>query len=162
MRNSWIDDIVEYMTDQSQSNQDYQKQLELDLQQEMNSLCGEAKERAFQNGIELDFSNESITTLKVILDDMYNEAQMLNLTENEYQDMAEVWGAYLGTTLIKNLNKGVWGWDESRRTYFVKLEGVSLYFPTEVYQALKTGLTQNILNFYLDAYNRYSPIPMSR
>ena len=57
--------------------------------------------------------------------------------------MSEVWGAYLGETLIRGLSRGFWDFDKERNTYVVRLNDVSVYFPTEVYQVLKSGLVEN-------------------
>ncbi|EKD57404.1 MAG: hypothetical protein ACD_57C00311G0002 [uncultured bacterium] len=131
-----------------------------EVKAKIQQLNDEAYKRAKDNGVELDFTNESVTTVEAILLEMFEEAQGLDLTEQDYERMAEVWGAYLGESLIRNLGKGYWDFDQERKAYVVRLDDLSVYFPTEVYQVLKSGLVENVIDLYIDVYNQHSPVPI--
>ena len=131
-----------------------------DVKANIQQFTDEAGQRAKDNGVELDFTNESITTIEAILLEMFEEAQGLELSEQDYEHMAGVWGSYLGETLIRNLGKGYWDWDSERKAYVVRLDDLSVYFPTEVYQVLKSGLVENVIDLYIYVYNQHSPVPI--
>ena len=131
-----------------------------DVKANIQQLTDEAGQLAKNNGVELDFTNESITTIEAVLLEMFEEAQGLELSEQDYEHMADVWGSYLGETLIRNLGKGYWDWDSERKAYVVRLDDLSVFFPTEVYQVLKSGLVENVIDLYIDVYNQHSPVPI--
>jgi len=131
-----------------------------EVKNKIQQLADEAVKRASDNAINLDYTNESVTTVEAILIDMFGEAQGLELKEEDYMHMSEVWGAYLGETLIRGLSRGFWDFDKERNTYVVRLNDVSVYFPTEVYQVLKSGLVENVIDLYIDVYNQHSPVPI--
>ncbi|OGM64715.1 hypothetical protein A2961_02915 [Candidatus Woesebacteria bacterium RIFCSPLOWO2_01_FULL_39_21] len=131
-----------------------------EVKNKIQQMADEAVKRASDNAINLDYTNESVTTVEAILIEMFGDAQDLELTEENYIHMSEVWGAYLGETLIRNLTRGYWDFDEERKAYVVRLNDLSVYFPTEVYQVLKSGLVENVIDLYIDVYNQHSPVPI--
>ena len=131
-----------------------------EVKNKIQQMADEAVKRASDNAINLDYTNESVTTVEAILIEMFGDAQDLELTEENYIHMSEVWGAYLGETLIRGLSRGFWDFDKERNTYVVRLNDVSVYFPTEVYQVLKSGLVENVIDLYIDVYNQHSPVPI--
>src|SRR3989344_3587472 len=131
-----------------------------EVKNKIQQMADEAVKRASDNAINLDYTNESVTTVEAILIEMFGDAQDLELTEENYIHMSEVWGAYLGETLIRNLTRGYCDFDEERKAYVVRLNDLSVYFPTEVYQVLKSGLVENVIDLYIDVYNQHSPVPI--
>lgn len=123
-------------------------------------LADQAVELAKRQGVTLDYSNQSIVELEKLLDTMYKQTQNAEIPEQKYQDFANVFGAYLGTTLIKNLGRGTWEKEPKTNAWAVKLDTYT-FFPAKVYRRLKNGEAENVVFLYQETYNKNSPEKIS-
>ena len=124
-----------------------------------NDLSSRAVEMAKEQGANLDYSNESIERLELLLNTMHEQIAQINPPEEQFVNMANIFGAYLGNTLIRNLNKGYWEKELTNNAWGVKLDSSSVFFPSKVYRRLKNGVGDNIIQMYLHEYNKHSQNP---
>lgn len=126
-----------------------------------NILSAQAVDLAKKQGIEFDFSNESVEVLEELLGKMHEEIKKSHPTEEQFSNMANIFGAYLGTTFIKNLKKGFWDKEVSHNSWAVNVDNNYIYFPSRVYRRLKSGAENNVIQLYLYEFNKFAEKPIS-
>jgi predicted nucleotidyltransferase len=106
-------------------------------------------------GISLDYSNRSIELLEEIFNEWERQKKYYKepLSEEDYIKRATAFGCYMGETLIRNLKKGKWFYDEKQDCLGVKIDQLEAFFPDKVYKRLKKGPGENVVLMYQEAYN---------
>jgi len=119
-------------------------------------LAKDAVEIAKKNNYILDFSNQSIKTLDTYLLRMYSQAQIKEVSEDQYAKMAMIFGAYVGETFIRNTKKGGWVFEPSQKAWAVKVDKSFIFFPAKVYRRLKYGEEESVTQLYVHEYKLYT------
>jgi len=126
-----------------------------------NDLSLKAVEMAKSQGVDLNYSNESIEKLESLLNTMHEQIARETPVEEQFVRMANIFGAYLGNTLIKNLERGIWELEPTHNAWGVKIEGKYMFFPSKVYRRLKNGFADNVVQMYVREYNQFSSKPIT-
>ena len=130
---------------------------EFNIQEMMESAAGQAvafaKEAIEMN---LDFSEASVNYIEQILDSFHRGIiKQSNVTEEELENTAVVWGAYLGEVLRRNFN-GEWV-AEGDGLYALNISDEKNNFKifpiNKVYKRLKNGLEDNVA-FYFETFKQ--------
>lgn len=129
-----------------------------DLSKKLEVHANYAVEFAKKYQIHLDYSNESIEQVEKILADLHEEAKKFTVTDDIIGMVATSFGAYVGTTLIRNLQKGSWG--ETQNILYVQINDQAIYFPAKVYRRIKDGEGDNVIALYIASYNQHSLVPI--
>ena len=124
---------------------------EQDLNENVKKYANEAVEHAKNLGIDLDYTNESVHQVENILDSLYKASQEGRPSENQYVDFANIYGCYVGETLVKNLGRGKWIIPQDGPVIgalAVDIDGELTLFPAKVYRRLKNGPEDNVEHLY--------------
>lgn len=99
--------------------------------------------------INLDFSDNSIKDLERILEIFYGSfTPGQEPTEDELQNAAIIWGAYLGETLRRNYGGE---WAVENEISVLKIANFKIFPPSKIYKRLTNGPEDNVA-FYFDAF----------
>lgn len=99
--------------------------------------------------IKLDFSDNSIKDLEKILEVFYNGfTPERKPTEDELQNAAVIWGAYLGETLRRNYGGE---WAVENEISVLNISGFKIFPSSKVYKRLTNGPEDNVA-FYYDTF----------
>lgn len=99
----------------------------------------------------LDYSISSINDLEDILDFYANDIRGSNLKEEEIRDIADLFGAYLGETMLKNglLNKGYkWIVDSDLNTIYLSDNQKAINPNEKVFARLVKGKDEEIVSYF--------------
>jgi len=110
----------------------------------------------------LDFSEESITSLENLLDGFAKGIPMHKPSEEHICNISMIFGTYLGETLLKNglAEKGYY-WDIVKLSPFPVLthENGNILTPNnKVYKRLVDGEEDNVVSFYKFAMNHLEEV----
>ena len=121
----------------------------------MRAYAEDACDFAKQLNIELDFSEESINKLDLILQQFHagipkglKKLFSKGPSEEQITQMSKMWGGYLGETII-----GIFGGEWIESTTFenaiaIKVQGTEIYPPAKIYKRIVNGQEDNIVQFF--------------
>ncbi len=121
-------------------------------------MCRTAIEYAKSFGIQLDYSEKSITSIEEILDYYHNDLKTANEnnqgpTENQIWSMAVIWGSYIGELIkryfpcsFKWVIEDVFGDGES--LHLKDSDNAHIFPIDKVYKRLVNGKVDSIVSFY--------------
>src|SRR5258708_3483938 len=95
------------------------------LQDNIHQLSQEAVNIAKKLDVKLDYTNQSIEKIDQILEKVKKQIQN---KEEMYGKIANIFGAYVGTTLIKNLKQGEWLIEPTTKAVAVKVKDSYTFF----------------------------------
>jgi hypothetical protein len=126
------------------------------LDDQINELSSNAVEIAKQMGVNADYSNESIQSIEKVLDSFADQNKQQKFDESKLTKIADIFGAYIGTTLIKNLGMGKWDIEPVHNAVSVNINGDYIFFPAKVYRKLSDKEAENVSVLYETVYSQYS------
>ncbi|WP_168124077.1 hypothetical protein [Paenibacillus sp. HB172176] len=120
----------------------------------MRAYAEDAQDLANQLKVELNYTEDSLFELDTILE-KYHQGIPKGIkkilskgpSEDQINQMAKIWGAYLGETIIKQLG-GEWIQSNTfDNTIAIKIGETEIYPPAKIYKRIKNGSEDNI-NIY--------------
>ena len=128
------------------------------LQEDIRQLSQEAVDIAKKLSIDLNYTNQSIEKIDQVLEKIIKQVKNNEKTNGK---IADIFGAYVGNTLIKNLNQGEWVIEPTTKAVAIKIKDSYTFFPAKIYRRIKNGRDENISLLYQSTYNKYSNEPIS-
>lgn len=126
------------------------------LSETMKQLSSYAVEFAQQQGVILDYSSESIHALEGLLGTMHSQVKEANPPAEMFAKFANIFGAYLGETFMKNIKNGEWKENTNMKALTVYINGTYIFFPAKVYRRLKDGEADNVEYMYKAEMSKFS------
>lgn len=131
------------------------------LDEKAKKIADQAVRHAQRFNITLDYSNESIEKVEQVLELLHEQSKKENITEEQYAEIANIYGCYIGSTLIKNLKRGTWEVEPKNNGLAIEINKEYIFFPAKVYRRLKNGSDENVIALYLSTYNDFTDKPIS-
>ena len=127
-----------------------------DLKQYIDKYCSLAEEYAKSSKFNLDYSDNSIVHVEILLDryskSLHRRFFKKKLTESQINALANIWGVYVGEVMRRKLGAQCeWAMEDVNNIGEVLhlLVGEARAFPiTKVYKRLKNGPSDSIKSFY--------------
>lgn len=106
-----------------------------------------------QLGKNLDFSEESIQTVEVILEMYHNSLPRRGMlkwikkspSDEEIAQVSKIWGGYIGEVIRKYIG-GIWIIDNN--TIILVIGDTQIFPPAKVYKRIKNGKEDNVWHYY--------------
>ena len=117
---------------------------------DLSALAEKAVETAKEWDIDLDYSAESIASLERLVQIFYQTNKNQHLPENVLWNMAAVYGAYLGETLLRNELRALgfeWGKSDEGDNV-IRRENNWMSPISKMYKRLTNGPEDSIESFY--------------
>lgn len=121
----------------------------------MRAYAEDAIDFANQLNIELDFSEESLNKLDLILQQFHDgipkglkKLFKKGPSEEQIAQMSKMWGGYLGETIIRMFG-GEWIMSKTfENAIAIQVQGTEIYPPAKTYKRIVNGQEDNIVNYY--------------
>jgi len=121
----------------------------------MRAYAEDAINFAKQLNIELDFSEESLNKLDLILQQFHDgipkglkKLFIKGPSEEQITQMSKMWGGYLGETIIRMFG-GEWIMSKTfENAIAIQVQGTEIYPPAKTYKRIVNGQEDNIVNYY--------------
>ncbi|WP_256757355.1 hypothetical protein [Cohnella sp. WQ 127256] len=121
----------------------------------MRAYAEDALDLANQLNIELNFSEESLTKLDQILEKYhqgipkgFKKIFTKGPSEEQINQMAKIWGGYLGETIIKQLG-GEWAMSNAfKNAIAIKIGETEIYPPAKIYKRIMNGSEDNVNTYF--------------
>lgn len=121
----------------------------------MRAYAEDAIDFAKQLNVDLDFSEESLSKLDLILQRFHDGIpkgikKLLNKGPSEEQrtQMSKMWGGYLGETIIRQFG-GEWIMSSAfENALAIKIKEIEIYPPAKIYKRILNGQEDSIEHYY--------------
>ncbi|WP_124099744.1 hypothetical protein [Ruminococcus sp. Marseille-P6503] len=117
----------------------------------ISEICRKAVKTAASGGWTLDYTPDSVLSLEQLLDGQSKYARESGASDIYLWNLAVVFGAYLGQTLLHNRLAGLgysWSSDEDGVPFLKKDNDNAVYPINKVWRRLKDGESDNVRSFY--------------